>query len=263
MGRGISPVLTTAILTGVLLTALGVAIWVSTSMIEYHTQATEYANAKNLLTYLADAVEQVALGTGGARYVRFSLRTSRLDFARSVGRIEVRVGGKAVIEDSVDALALRGGDMLGYVPTAVLYPEKAAGSGDELSRFLVRPGEPLTLVWEEWDRGPKTTLVCRRVRVSYLGVYRILEAGELRTYNVFEVAYINLTIGRTYGSGAIPVVVRSLNSTVEELVLGSNSVQVSVLWNGEPVASETLAGDPGADGTIILIRVARVEVSTE
>jgi len=249
-------------LTGVLLTTLGVAIWISTSVIEYHSQATEYANAKNLLTYLADAVEQVALGTGGARYVRFSLESCRLDFARGLGRLEVYVGDEEVVDDVVDGVVLRGGELLGYVPTEVLYPEGTVEAGEELSRFLVRPGEPVTLVWEEWDRGPRTTLACRRVRISYLGVYRVLEGGELRSYNVFELSYVNLTIGRTHGSGTLPIVVRNLNSTVRELVLSANSFPISVDWSGGLVASEVLQGSPSADGSIILIRIARVEVST-
>ena len=262
--KGLSVTVTTVILTGIMITILGIALFLSNTVVEYHTQATEYQNSKNLMTYLADALEQVALGTGGARYVRFSLRTARLDFVRDIleGDLEVKINNDVVFRESPDALVLRGGNLLTAPPLNVLYPEGVTDPEPELEKYIVETGEPVTLVYEEFWEGPATILVCRRVRVNYLGVYNILESGSLKQYNVFEVVFINLTIGRTGGAGIIPVVVRSKNITLINYYLDDNSFTLSVYVAGQLKDQKVFTGEQTAAGTVVVIRISHVEIGT-
>ncbi|RLE64092.1 MAG: hypothetical protein DRJ38_06130 [Thermoprotei archaeon] len=262
--KGLSVTVTTVILTGIMITILGIALFLSNTVVEYHTQATEYQNSKNLMTYLADAIEQVALGSGGARYVRFSLRTARLDFTRDIleGDLEVRINNNVALRENPDALVLRGGNLLTAPPLNVLYPEGVTNPAQELEKYIVEIGEPVTLVYEEFWEGPATILVCRRVRVNYLGVYNVLKNGNLRQYNVFEVVFINLTIGRTGGAGTIPVVVRSKNITLINYYLDENSFTLSVYVAGQLKDQKTLSGEQTAAGTIVVVRISHIEIGT-
>ena len=76
MRRGISPVIATVILTSIMLTIVAVALYYSTSLIDLNRQTMEYEYAKEQLTYVATALDQIAFGTGGSRYVRFSLTST-------------------------------------------------------------------------------------------------------------------------------------------------------------------------------------------
>ena len=149
--RGISPVVATVILTGILLTTISVAIYYSTSLIDMTRQMMEYEYAKEQLTYAATALEQVAFGACGARYVRFSLTSTGLNFQRrpDVLEVEISSGGAQPAR-----LALRparvevcGGPLAMTVPR-LLYPE--SGSLNELGRLVVGAEEPLALVHENF-----------------------------------------------------------------------------------------------------------------
>lgn len=262
--KGFSVTLTTVILTGVLLTVLGVSLFISNTVIEYHIQATEYENAQNLITYLADAVEQVALGTGGARYVRFSLRRCRLDFIRNYfeNDIIVKLDGQVIIQDNPDGLVLRGGNMLTAPPFNVLYPEGVTNPQEEFERYIVYAGEPLTLVYETYQEAPTTLLMCRRIRVNYLGIYSVLENSTLKHYNVFEIVYINLTIGRTGGVGTVPVIARNKGVNLTNYYLDANSFTLSYWIGSELKQQVTMQGDVSADGTMVVVRIANLEIGT-
>jgi len=261
--KGVSVTLTTVILTSILLTTLGIALFISTTVIEYHTQSTEYENAQNLITYLADAVEQVSLGSGGARYVRFSLRTTRLDFVRDYyGELEIKLNDNTIIRDNPDALIIRGGNLLTAPPFQVLYPEGITDPASELNKYIVEVGEPVTLVYQTYEQGPATILLCKRVRVGYLGVYNVLENNELKQYNAFEIVYINITIGRTGGVETIPVIARNRNVTLTTYYISDNSFTLSVYLNGQLVDQKTFSGISSAEGSMIIVRVAHTELST-
>jgi len=136
--RGVSPVVATVVLTGILLTTISVAIFYSTSLIDMNRQLMEYEYAKEQLTYAVTALEQVAFGAGGARYVRFSLTSTGLNFQRRPDVLEVEIysGGAqpARLALRPARVAVCGGPLVTTVP-GLLYPE--GGSLDELGRLVV------------------------------------------------------------------------------------------------------------------------------
>ncbi|MCD6508867.1 MAG: hypothetical protein J7L11_00530 [Thermoprotei archaeon] len=260
--RGVSQVLTTVILSSVMISILYISLFISDNVIEYHAQATEYENAKELLTYMADAMEQVALGTGGVKYVRFNLRTTRLEFLKDYcEEVLVKLNGSEVIRDSPDAIVIRGGDKLSAPSLRVLYPEGVVNDAGEIARYVVNAGEPITLVYETFDKRATTVLVCRRVRMNYLGIYELLVNGELRRYAVFELSYINLTIGTVGGSSTIPVVIRNTGTTVNETHLEGRHFTLEVFVGQERRFLHEYSYED-VDGILVLIKIAHLEVDT-
>ena len=260
--RGVSPVVATVILTGILLTTISIAIYYSTSLIDMNRQVMEYEYAKEQLTYAATALEQVAFGAGGARYVRFSLTSTGLSFQRRPDVLEVEISSGA----QTVRLALRparvavcGGPLVTTVPR-LLYPE--GGSLDELGRLVVGAGEPLALVHENFTGRACASLEMYRVRAFYSGVtYVHAGSGERVAYNFYVVHLINATFGRLGGSGAIPLVFRNLNATVYQYSFSEPSVTVRARL-GSLEGSRTLTGSPDAQGSVVIVKVSQVEVGT-
>jgi len=261
--RGSSPVITSVVLTGIMLSILYISLFISDSIIEYHAQATEYENAKRLLIYTADAIEQIALGSGGAKYVRFNLRTTRLDFVRDYkDKIVVKVNDIEVLHDKPDALMVKGGSLLSSASLRVLYPEGVVDYTSELKRYVVMAGEPITLVYETFDKGAVTILTCKRVRISYLGIYSILVNGTLKRYSSFEISYINMTMGVTSGSSTISVVIRNIGLSLREYYINGSEVTITVYVNGEVSFQNVYSADNEVNGVLVLVKVANIEVST-
>jgi len=262
--KGISPVVATVILTSILLTTISVVIYYSTSLIDVNRQMMEYEYAKEQLTYAATALEQVAFGTGGARYVRFSLTSTGLNFQRhpDVLEVEISSGGAQTVRLALRParVAVCGGPLVTTVPR-LLYPE--GGSLDELGRLVVGAGEPLALVHENFTGRACAFLEMYRVRAFYSGVtYVYTDSGSERVpYNFYVVHLINATFGCLGGSGTIPLVFRNLNVTVYEYSFGSPSVTVYASMGGSQ-SSLTLTGSPDAQGAIVVVKVSQVEVST-
>jgi len=252
----------TVVLTGILLTAISVAIFYSTSLIDMNRQVMEYEYAKEQLTYAATALEQVAFGAGGARYVRFSLTSTRLSFERRPDALEVEIhgGGAQPVKLALKParVVVCGGPLATTVPR-LLYPE--GGSLDELGRLVVGAGEPLALVHESFAGGACAYLEMYRVRAFYSGVTHVHSGGERVPYNFYVIHLINVTLGRLGGSGTVPLVFRNLNVTVHQYSFDSPTVTVRASMGGFE-SGLTLAGSPSARGSVVVVKVSQVEVGT-
>jgi hypothetical protein len=261
--RGVSPVVATVILTGILLTTVAVAIYYSTSLIDMNRQMMEYEYAKEQLTYAATALEQVAFGAGGARYVRFSLTSTGLNLQYRPETLEVSIYGggaqpaKLVLKPA--RVAVCGGPLVTTVPR-LLYPE--GGSLGELNRLVVGAGEPLALVYENFTGRACAFLEVYRVRAFYSGVTYVYTGGGDRVpYNFYVIHLINATFGRLGGAGTIPLVFRNVNATVYQYSFGSPGVTVYARL-GALEDSLALTGSPGAQGSVVVVKVSQVEVGT-
>lgn len=260
--RALSPVVSTVILTGILLTVIGVTIFYATSLINANRQQMEFEASKNLLTYTATALEQVALGTGGSRYVRFSLSTTGIDFIKNAfGELNVSANGAEILRDrETSAVIVKGGPLVTNV-FRMLRPEIEANPKAEVDKLIVGAGEPLVIVYENFSGGAVAVLRATRVRVNYLGVFDVLEAGTTKRYNYFAVSYINFTFGELGGSGNIPVVLRNKGVVTREYRFNSNVIHVEASLDGVSEAKD-FVGDTTAQGSVVIVRIAQVEVST-
>jgi flagellin-like protein len=262
--RGISPVVAAVIMTAIMLTTISVAIFYSTSLIDMNRQMMEYEYAKEQLTYAATALEQVAFGAGGARYVRFSLTSTRLDLVSSSGDFVVYANGVQVFAGKLASLRVCGGPLVTTVPR-LLYPERGDLSG-ELGKLVVNASDPIVMVYEEF-RGGACAYVQPRVRVFYNAQLSVTEGGASRCYNFFTLHVLNMTRGRVGGYGTIPVIFRNVNlKTAEYRFPGATSVTVEVEFGGREY-SLTVRGPAACDsrpvdGSVLVVVRADVEVST-
>jgi len=260
--KAISTVIATAILTGVMLTIVSVALFYSTSLIDMNRQTMEYEYAKEQLTYAATALEQVAFGTGGSRYVRFSLTSTRVSFKTSAATLEVLAYGVAenylVYNDTPRQLEVCGGPLVTTVPR-LLYPE--SGSLEtELGKFIVGGGEPLVVVYENFTRGACAFLM-PRLRAFFNGQINVTIGNSVKRYNYFVLHIVKLTYGRLGGSGTIPVVFRNINLKVFEYVFQDTDKVTITASLGENVYNKDLEGPP-ADGSVLIVKIATIEIST-
>ncbi|MEM4853300.1 MAG: hypothetical protein QXQ60_07020 [Thermofilum sp.] len=277
--RAVSPVIASVILTSILLTAISVALFYSTSLIDAYRQMMEYQTAKDQLTYAATVLEQVAFGAGGSRYVRFSLTSAGINFLDLNKNLIIEINGIQLGESvKLRAIAVRGGPLVTTVPR-LLYPE-ASEMSEELEKLVVGPGEPLVVVYEDFDRGAYAYLIAQRVRVIYNGAFNITETaagidcdgdGQLSNlpkckFNFFTIQVVELEFGRLGGSGTVPVVFRNLGVDVYNYTFTGSNVRVEVKILNE--AREVLARDwdqtkaPPASGCVVVVKVARINVST-
>ncbi|MEM1568624.1 MAG: hypothetical protein QXI84_09100 [Thermofilaceae archaeon] len=257
-GRALSPVVATVILTSIMLTTVAVAVYFSTSLIDAHRQRMEYESAKELLSYAATAFEQVALGTGGARYVRFSLTSTSLSFEQTPYQLQLQIGGAGSLTLPLRRVSVCAGPLVTTVDN-VLYPE--GGRLDELEKLLVGAGEPIVLVYESFSGRACAHLEARRVRVIYSGVTYVVEDGQQVLYNFYTIHLVNATFGRLGGAGTIPLVFRNKGVVVYEYKLGTPSIQVTASLDGIS-STTTLSGASNARGSIVVVKVSQVEIAT-
>ncbi|GEM_PF-1101427 len=261
--RGISPVVAAVIMTSIMLTVVAVAIYYSTSLIGMNRQMMEYENAKGLLTYAATALEQVAFGTGGARYIRFSLASTRINFEYRVETLRVKVNGIEVAEATHNPgrIVVCGGNLVATAPR-LLYPENSTLGALEhaLGKLVVGPGESIVVVYENFTGAACSFLETYRVRVVYNGNISVMEEGFKRNYDFYTVHVLKMTFGYTGGSGTIPVVFRNVQEIVVERRT-SSPVTLTVEL-GSRQYNVQLPGRLGADGSVVIVKITQVQVST-
>ncbi|MEM2275318.1 MAG: hypothetical protein QXD46_08130 [Thermofilum sp.] len=260
-GKAVSPVVATVIITSIMLTTVAVAVYYSTSLIDAYRQRMEYESAKELLSYAATALEQVSFGMGGARYVRFSLTSTGLNFEQSSHKLELEIRGDIDtygLSVEFRRISVRAGPLVTTV-ARVLYPEGAPLS--ELNKLIVGAGEPIVVVYENFDRGAFAYLEARRVRAIYSGITYVIEDGRQRLYNFYTIHLVEVTFGELGGVGTIPLVFRNRETEVYEYRFSSPSVIVSVKLNGI-VSERRLTGKENAEGSIVIVKISQVEVAT-
>ena len=251
------------IIASILLTMTGVVVFYASSIIDANRQMMEFEYGKDLMVYAAEALEQVALGTGGARTVKFSLSSAGINFVeRAFGKLEVYVNGVKVIEDYPSVIVLRGGTLVSTV-FRMLRPEVESAPYEEYLRLIVGAGEPLVVVYENFSGGAVVVLAPKRIRANYLGVYEIPKGGGVfERYSYYEISYIKVTFGKLGGSGQISITMRNVGVNESEYFFdGCSRVTVRCVLDGHEEELE-MGSVCGARGAIVRVRIVNVEVST-
>ena len=250
------------ILTSVMATAMVVALYTAYNMVEAQVQAVDFNNAKNLVKYLAEAIEQLAAGSGGARYVRFPLVKGAPEYRADAGVLRVYVydgsGWVEVLNDTYDVFMYRGGE-LAAAPEEVVRPELAPEVRDEL---VVGLSDPVVVVYTARMGGrPYVVLDAARVRAGYLGVYSVGRAFEEERYHVYMLEYIRLAVGNITGTESAVVVAENAGASVRQLTLQGVELRLMVERDGQSTTVTLTPGDPGAaSSSCLLIRVVEVRV---
>ncbi|RLF00464.1 MAG: hypothetical protein DRJ57_00870 [Thermoprotei archaeon] len=250
------------ILTSVMATAMVVALYTAYNMVEAQVQAVDFNNAKNLVKYLAEAIEQLAAGSGGARYVRFPVIKGAPEYRADAGVLRVYVydGGSwvEVLNDTYDVFMYRGGE-LASTPDEVVRPELRPEVRDEL---VVGLADPVVVVYTTRVGGrPYVVLEAARVRAGYLGVYSVGRAFEEEKYHVYMLEYIRLVVGNITGTDSVVVVAENAGASVRQYLLQGAELSIRVERDGEAVTVTLTPDDIGAaSSSCLLLRVVEVRV---
>jgi len=88
-GRGISPAISTIIITGTLLVILVIASFVSSNILELQMASTEFEQAKTNMLLLDEVVQDVALRRGAGGYVQFNQRSGGIGITENTETIKI------------------------------------------------------------------------------------------------------------------------------------------------------------------------------
>jgi len=250
------------ILTSVMATAMVVALYTAYSMVEAQVQAVDFNNAKNLMKYLAEAIEQLAAGSGGARYVRIPLVKGAPEYRADAGELRVYVYDGSnwieVLNDAYDVFMYRGGEFV-TAPEEVVRPELAPEVRDEP---VVGLSDPVVVVYTTRIKGrPYIVLEAARVRAGYLGVYSVGRASDEEKYHVYMLEYVRLVVRNIAGTESAVVVAENAGATVNPLVLQGVKLRLRVERDGQSTEVTLTPGDPeAASKSCLLVRVVEVRV---
>jgi len=266
--KGASVLISALVVSSTTLTITVAALMFSDNLLKIQLDVSEFEQARNVLLTLADMVEDVSANPMSAHYVRFNIRTSRPCFENDYSTISVTVDGlpEPVVEGRSGVVKVEGGPFVGTVEKKMLLGKDCL-IVDDIS-------EPLAALFEEQDNGAQLRLDYMRVRVTSLGCFYYYDAGNgVRGYlNAVRIAFINMTVGKTIGSGSIDVVARSVGTKLRTIILPYNEVKVRVTVDGLRTEEITLEGLETIEsdgiqypviGTIVQVLTSEVEVISE
>lgn len=226
---GISPIISTIIVTASLLIILLVAFFFATNMLEIQMERSEFEQAKVAMLLLDRTIVDVSLRYGAASSVQFNQRSGGIGVyeGEPLTIMIIDESGTTIWRNTATPYIIkyRGGSL---TPAAQMNLTNPGGL------ILRDPSKPLGYVRVEVRDGAWIVLDYNRVRVM-----------ENKFLKAIDVYMIRLTPGRFGGSGAVTV--RVQNKGVNLLFSGFLSGDIT-LWlrvGSEPPAIEvfSLGGD--------------------
>lgn len=256
--KGISNVISTIILTGIMLTILLVASFVSLNILNAQLVSTEFEQAKSNMFLLDTTVQDVSLRPGAGGFVQFNERE----------------GGIGLINQTADSLSINatgGGKtnsssfngLIQFIYTGGSLATAAVNSitgytslrGDR-SYAYVNMTQGLGFLRLEQDNGAKIKLDYDRVRIVSTGLI------DSQT-NLVQVTFIHLIKGITSGSGTVNVQVQNIQTNTTTWEFSSGTVLFTVVHNTtpQPVITTCSVNQAGATQTVVIFSEIQVQVS--
>lgn len=214
--KGLSEIVTSVILAGIMLSIALIAMGFANNMFLIQSENTEFDQAKNIMTNLAEVIEHVSTKQGSSGYVKFNSRTGGPSFVRNAKTLTLSVDAlsgtipyysRNLLSVQCSQLKYRGGSLA-----------SAAGKylirGTEVS-ILSNNNASMGCVYVEQSDGAWIVIDYSRVNVLNLGTFNFSKGIRATTrlpifelVNIVQVNYINLMPGTFSGSGNIYVVVK-------------------------------------------------------
>lgn len=245
--RGISPIISTIIITSTLLIILVVASFVATNILNLQMEDSEFEQAKSNMSLLDSVIQDVALRPGAGGYVQFNERTGGVGINQTTNSITIVDNQKKPQTlgswSTLLALVYHGGSQVSGVATNI------TGSPSP----NVKMSDPLSFLRVEVGNGAWVKLDYNRVRAVSMGP--IVANGS--AYNFYDITFIHLVKGNITGtSGNVNVNVQNLGiNTISYTYEGGVTVTVRLNTgnSGNLVVSSTK--------TVVMITEISVRVS--
>jgi len=247
--RGVSPIISTIILTSALLVILVVASYVSTNILIMQMDDSEFEQAKTNMSLLDNVIQDVALRPGAGGYVQFNERAGGIGINQSTNSIKVADNqGKTLGSWS---------SLLTLVYHAGSQVSGAATNITGTSQPSVSMSDPLGFLRVEVGQGVWVKLDYNRVRTVSMGALIVNNSANNSAYNFYDITMISLTKGDiTATSGTVNARVQSLPINTTSYTYASGVTVTAKLNNGQP---QNLIRSSGQ--TVVMITTIPVRVS--
>lgn len=219
---GVSPVISTVMLTATLLVILTVASYFAINILEIQVQSSEFEQAKTAMMVLDKTIADVALRQGAVSSVPFNQRS---------GGIGIYEGG------TINITILASNQNIRLPPTNSYVIKYRGGSMVTAAEVnLTRPcglivtdvSKPLGYVRVEVENGAWIVLDYNRVRAT------LSPDPTNPNLRILDVQLIRLVPGNTWGSGTVTVRVQNVSTNVTaEYLLYPGPVEIHVEVDGK------------------------------
>lgn len=254
--RGVSNVISTIVLTGIMLTILLVASFVSLNILNAQLVSTEFEQAKSNMLLLDTTVQDVSLRPGAGGFVQFNERE----------------GGIGLINQTADSLLINATDgqttssmsfngLFQFIYSGGSLASAAVNSSSgytslrgDLSYAYVNMTQGLGFLRLEQDNGAKIKLDYDRVRIVSTGLI------DSQT-NLVQVNFIHLIKGATSGSGTVNVQVQNIQTNTATWQFPNGTVSFTVEHNTTSQPATYRVNQTGATQTVVIFSEIQIQVS--
>ncbi|MEM2136636.1 MAG: hypothetical protein QXI93_01625 [Candidatus Methanomethylicia archaeon] len=217
------------------------------SIIEIQAAQAEFEGVRDSMVILADIIEEVSSRMYSSGYVKFNCRYGRVDFLRNDVHIEVylvnEVNYTKVIDDYTSSLRYTCGSSFSVINE---YVRGNIGIGEYPQLIYIR-----TLMVSGFP-----SIILSSCSVKFLGGGKIYLLSRGVYSNVYELVFINLRIGSTFGSGTINVKAYSKSVSLKTFFMEYNGV-IRLFLNGVLVDSKNIDSP-----ALLYVVLLEVELST-
>ncbi|MEM0211926.1 MAG: hypothetical protein QXP13_05430 [Candidatus Methanomethylicia archaeon] len=219
------------------------------TIIEVQAAQAEFESIKDSMIILADIIEEVSSRMYSSGYVKFNCKYGRIDFLKDNVHVEVylitEINSTKIIDDYTSSIRYTSSLSFSVVDE---YIRGSSGIGI----------------------GEYSQVISIRTLMSYGfpsiilsgGSIRFLREGEIFLFsrgiytNVYELVFIRLKIGLTFGSGSINVKAYSKNVLLKTFFVDSNGI-LKLFLNGVLIDSKGIISP-----AILYVALLEVELST-
>ncbi|MEM2127501.1 MAG: hypothetical protein QXH67_04680 [Candidatus Bathyarchaeia archaeon] len=249
--RGISPVISTVIISGTLLIVLAIASFVSMNILELQLASTEFEQAKSNMLLLDEVIHDVAMRRGSGGYVQFNQRAGGIGIKEEEMTFKVIVNGSQIYPEEGESIKL----------ISIIYRGGSFASGSEAdlrgnkTALIVGMGDMLSYLRVEFDNGIIIKLDYNRIRVVDMGEFEINGTPT----KFVGINFIRLIMGNMGGSGTINFKVKNISNSPKTFENEGGTIELTVQRDSQ---TETRQIQSIAAKTAIIFTEILIEVST-
>jgi hypothetical protein len=254
--RGVSNVITTIILTGILLTILVVATFVSTNILNAQMVSTEFEQAQSNMLLLDSTIQDVALRPGAGGYVQFNERQGGIGIATTTDSVTISC------TDGTTTQTIPSSPFTSLLQLLYTGSSQASAAVDPSTGYNSLKGSPdptvtltqgLGFLRLAQDNGAKIKLDYNRVRIVSTGLI------DEQT-NMVQITFIHLVKGViNAASGTVNVMVQNIQTTPTTLTFDGGSIEITVENSSSP--PQTLTVTSTAQNTVVVFSEIQIRVS--
>jgi|YelNatPaOPRAMG01_1025707.scaffolds.fasta_scaffold38095_4 phage-related protein len=257
--HGVSNVISTIILTGILFTILVVAMFVATNILNAQLVSTEFSQAQSNMQLLDSTIQDVSLRPGAGGYVQFNERQGGIGLNTTTDSFSIQVQNEAPVTFSnlLEFVYSGGTQASAPVDPSTGYTALQGTSGPQVGLT-----EGLGWLRLAQDDGAKIKLDYNRVRIASTGLI------DNQGTNLVQVTFIHLIKGDIQASsGTVSVTVQNIKTLPTTWTVNSPTATITVTQTvGSQQNTETWppadwTPPQGTTKTVVVFSEIQVEVS--